>query len=69
MRLDRRGRRIGRNAWREYVTDLWRCATEAWWRQMEEATSLYSTEVAEYRQHTPPPRFADFLTSQKGTFA
>jgi len=31
---------------------------------MEYATALYDTEVSEYRQHTPPPLFRDWLTNR-----
>lgn len=61
MRRDRRGRRIGRNPWRDYITDLWRCADHAWWLAMEDTTSLYATEVREYRAEHPRPTLREFM--------
>lgn len=36
-------------------------ARAAWERQAEEATALYDTEMDEYKQAHPMPRFKDFL--------
>lgn len=36
-------------------------ATEAWWNQAERETSLYATELDEYKQHHPMPQLADFM--------
>jgi hypothetical protein len=64
-RLDRRGRRIGHNWWREYVVQVWRDAHDAWWKQAEHETMLYATELAEYNLINPQPRFRDFLVGLK----
>ena len=60
-RTDRRGRRIGRNPWRESVVQVWRDATDAWWAMAEYETMMYATELAEYKEVNPPPRLRDFL--------
>ena len=39
MRRDRRGRRIGHNWWREYVTGLYRDARDAWLVQFDLQTN------------------------------
>lgn len=63
MRRDKLGRRIGANAWRDWITDCWRSADHAWWLQMEDATSLYETEVREWRAQHPRPNLRDFMVS------
>lgn len=63
MRRDKLGRRIGRNPWRDWITDCWRSADHAWWCQMEEETSLYDTEVQEWRAVRPRPNLKDFMQS------
>lgn len=63
MRRDKRGRRIGRNLWREYVTDTWSCAYQAWWLGLEETAMGYATEGAEYAALNPPPRLGDFMVA------
>lgn len=62
-RRDSRGRRIGRNPWREAVTDAWRCADHAWWLAAESATALYATELAEYRAEHPRPNLGEFMVA------
>lgn len=66
VRRDRRGRRIGRNWWREYNCSLLLDATLTWESQCEEATSLYETEVAEYAAANPRPNLKDFLLRNAG---
>lgn len=61
MRHDRRGRRIGRNHWRDHITDHWRAADHAWWLACESATYAYATEVDEYRALNPRPNLGDFM--------
>lgn len=61
MRRDRLGRRIGRNPWRDWITDCWRSADHAWWLEMEQETSLYDTEVREWRAEHPRPNLRDFM--------
>lgn len=60
-RRDKRGRRIGHNPWREYVTDAWRCAYHAWWLGMEAVAIGYATEERDYRATNPPPMLRDFM--------
>lgn len=66
-RLDKRGRLIGRNWWREYIHDLWFWADQAWWRKAEEVTLLYDAEMEEFRRENPQPTFKSFLIDKKGT--
>jgi hypothetical protein len=66
-RRDKRGRRIGRNWWREYVTDLLYSADEAWFLQAEAVTIGYATELAEYRETHPRPQLRDFLVQLAGS--
>lgn len=63
VRLDRRGRRIGRNLWREYVTDAWRAADHAWWLACENTAYGYATEIAEYRDDHPRPTLRAFMVA------
>lgn len=63
-RLDSRGRRIGQNHWRDYVTDQWRCADHAWFLQAEEFTGGYGVnleELEEFRRLKPRPMLRDFM--------
>lgn len=62
VRRDSRGRRIGRNPWRDMVTDVHRSAMAAWEAAREAATSLYPAEVAEWESTHPAPQFLDTLT-------
>lgn len=63
MRRDKRGRRIGRNAWRDHITDAWSSADHAWWLALEAETYLYDTEIREYRETHPRPNLGDFMTA------
>ena len=56
-----------RHWWRELVTESWRCADLAWWSAMEDATSLYATEVAEYKAAHPRPLLRDHMVALKGS--
>jgi hypothetical protein len=40
-------------------------AYEVWWNDAEAATSLYATELAEWRADNPVPQLGDYM---KGTF-
>lgn len=40
-------------------------AVEAWWNKAEAATSLYRTELKEYKRDHPMPNLREFM---KGTF-
>lgn len=66
MRRDKRGRRIGRNWWREHNHDLWFWANAAWEQACEAAAAGYSTETGEYASTNPRPKFKDFLIAHKG---
>lgn len=65
-RRDKRGRRIGYNWWREYNCTLLLDATIVWDRECESNTSMYDTEVEEFRRLNPPPNLKDFLIANKG---
>lgn len=66
-RHDRRGRRIGRNRWRELVVDAWRCADHAWWLRCEAATSLWASEVADFKREDPRPTLKSAMVTLAGT--
>lgn len=61
MRRDRLGRRIGRNAWREWITDAWRSADHAWFLAAEAVALGYRTELAEYAAEHPRPTLKAFM--------
>lgn len=54
-RRDSRGRRIGRNWWREWTVATWRDADDAWQLALEEASVGYATEAEEFRHNNPRP--------------
>ena len=66
MRRDRLGRRIGRNWWREWTTEVWRSADHAWWLDREAVALGYSTEMAEYAAEHPRPTFKATLVELSG---
>lgn len=39
----------------------WDAAIQFWWDRAEQATSLYETELAEWREENPPPHLAEFM--------
>lgn len=57
-----------RNAWHDHLMDIYSCAAHAWWLLMEDTTSLYATEVREFREHTPPPQLKDFMVDLSQTW-
>lgn len=63
MRRDRIGRRIGRNWWRETVTEAWRSADHAWWLAREAACNGWHTEQTEWTADNPRPRLGDFMVA------
>lgn len=65
-RLDKRGRKIGRNWWREYNMELLTLATYTWEEQREEYTKGYQTERDEYQREHPIPNLKHFLIHNKG---
>ena len=66
VRRDKRGRRIGRNWWREWNHELWFYATAAWERQCEEVAIGYGTETADYEREHPRPQLKEFLLANAG---
>lgn len=65
-RIDKRGRRIGYNWWREYNCTILLDATLAWERQREKVAIGYQTEEAEYAQQHPMPNLKQYLLANKG---
>lgn len=63
---DKRGRRIGRNWWRELNVDSWRHADHAWWLDREATALGYATEKREYAEAHPRPTLKGFLISNAG---
>lgn len=55
MRRDKRGRRIGRNWWRELVVSTWRSAYDAWQVEAERVAVGYATELADFKRSHPTP--------------
>lgn len=51
----------GHHWWREYVTEEWRAAYQAWWLHREEVAIGYATEMREFEAEHPAPRLADFM--------
>ena len=82
-RLDRRGRRIGRNWWREWITAELHTAEAEWQRKRESGepihtdavpgatydTAYYQLSEAEYRLIFPRPTLKDFLVANAGMMA
>jgi hypothetical protein len=54
-----------RHVWRDQVTDAWLLATEVWLRHREEVAIGYSTEEAEFEEHHPRPKLADFMDAMR----
>lgn len=69
LRLDRRGRRIGRNLWREYVLDVYYPARQAWELQREEVCVGYDTEEREWASGNPGPTLKRTLIGLAGTWS
>lgn len=43
------------------MMDAFDTAKELWWDAAEAATSLYATELAEWKKDHPMPRLRDFM--------
>jgi hypothetical protein len=65
-RRDRRGRRIGRNWWRELNCELLLDADLTWQREREDASSGYPAEEREYAEQYPRPTLKAFLLGNAG---
>lgn len=66
MRLDKRGRKIGRNWWREMNNELLLDASITWANQCEAVCFGYGTEIDEYAREHPRPTLKAFLIGNKG---
>jgi hypothetical protein len=56
-RRDKRGRRIGRNWFRELAMETWRAAYDAWCVELEAASNGWATEAREFREAHPCPTY------------
>lgn len=65
-RRDKRGRRIGRNWWREFNCDQLFYASAAWERECESVALGYEAEEKEYAAQNPRPTLKGFLISNAG---
>lgn len=63
-RLDKRGRRIGYNWWRDHCVDIWFFADHAWQLARESVAYGYATEEREYALENPRPTFKQVLISE-----
>lgn len=50
-----------RHWWRDYVTDAFRTASQAWFLEAEAFSCGNAAELAEFRALKPPPNLRDFL--------
>lgn len=80
VRLDKRGRKIGSNWWREYICDQLSSAEAHWQSLRESGESIHSGTVAgatydtayyqlsdrEFKMIHPRPTLKDFLIQNKG---
>lgn len=66
MRRDKRGRKIGRNWWREHNCSILLDATLAWELACESVALGYATETTEYAEQYPRPTLKAFLIHNKG---
>lgn len=78
-RCDKRGRRIGRNWWREYNMEIWRSAHDAWVQRRESdapafdaagaansGVCCYQLDDREYRELYPEPTLKEILVGNRG---
>lgn len=80
VRRDKRGRRIGRNWWREWIMEEYRAAEAAWFALRESGqpintgavagadydTAYYQLSDEEYQQINPRPTLRMFLETNAG---
>lgn len=60
-RIRKDGQPYARNYWHEHLMEHYSCAAHAWWLRCEATTSLYPTEVAEFKRDNPHPLLRDFM--------
>jgi hypothetical protein len=63
VRRDSRGRRIGRNWWREQCMEMLYYATLEWLRRRDALCIGYETEERAYERDFPRPNLRDILIS------
>lgn len=66
VRLDSKGRRIGRNWWREYNMELFTLERIVWEQRREAVAGDYATEMREFEEENPQPNLKHFLVNNKG---
>ena len=54
------------NAWVREVSEAYTSAAQAWYLEAEAASCGYATELREYAETHPRPRYRDFLESMAG---
>jgi hypothetical protein len=64
-RLDKRGRRIGFNWWREQIVESWSGANELWLAKREDEAIGYATEEREFAESNPRPTLKWFMISMR----
>lgn len=65
-RLDSRGRKIGRNWWREFNCDMLLTATLMWESDREAQCNGWATEEREFLETNPRPTLKQFLETNQG---
>lgn len=66
VRRDKLGRRIGRNWWREFITDTLFCAEQAWQAKREAACIGHASEEREFALLNPRPTLKELLIANAG---
>lgn len=64
-RLDKRGRRIGYNWWREFIVGSWSDANQLWLSKRENEAIGYKTEEREFAESNPRPTLKFFMVSNR----
>jgi len=67
-RRDKRGRRIGHNWWREFITAEFYAADHAWWLERERVALGYTTEMREFAASHPRPTLKGFMLAHAGIY-
>ena len=60
-RLRKDGQPYQENHWHSFLMQTYSDAAVLWWGQCEEQTSLYDTDVAEFKDRWPMPQLKDFM--------
>lgn len=65
MRLDKLGRRVGYNWWRDLIVSSWIVADTAWRQDLEVCTKGYSAEEEQHKETYPRPTLKLFMIGLK----